>query len=292
MTEITEDIHELVNPDMSSRSRDSLGIGSTQGQRAAEIICAIRAMQLPSPETDALSRFGGRVFARLLLQLAGPRAVSANLIGVRTQAFFKIVKDFLADKPDAILVEMAAGFSPRGVQIARELPSLKVIEVDLPEVLAEKQHRLKTGRRVVIPPNIEWRAGDLAKTSLIEVLGGQKADMVVTEGMLPYFNREDCLKIIRQAYQSLKPGGQSLCDILYRQEMEEINRLGVFSHYRQQAGSVKFHATGDDDIHKLYQEAGYASAKIYRPTVVSQEWKLISPVKDYSFFVVGQRAAE
>lgn len=290
MTEMTGNKPQHVNPEMSARTRDSLGIGNTQGQRAAEIICAIRAMQLPSPETDALARFGGRLFARVLLQLAGPLAVSANLIGVRTQAFYRIVKDYLADKPDATLVELAAGFSPRGVQIARDLPSLQVIEIDLPDVLADKQRRLKAGRGVVIPPNIEWRDGDLANTTLDEVLAGQQADMIVMEGLLPYFNYDDCLKILQQAYRNLKPGGQTLCDILYRQEMQEINRLGVFSHYRQQAGSVKYHATSDDDLHKLFQEAGYTSTKIHHPTVVSQEWNLISPVKDYSFFCVGQRA--
>lgn len=292
MAELSETVHTHVNPDMSAQTRDSLGIGSTQGQRAAEIICAIRAMQLPSPETDALARFGGRLFARMLLQLAGTRAASANLIGTRTQAFFKIVKDFLADKPNATLVELAAGFSPRGVQIARELPALKVIEIDLPEVLAEKQRRLKSTHRVEIPTNIEWRTGDLAQTSLHTVLAGQPVDMIVMEGLLPYFNRDDCLTILRQAHTSLKPGGLCLCDILYRQDMDEINRLGVFSHYRQQAGSVKYHATGEDDLRALYQEAGYASVTIHHPTTLAQEWKLLDPVKDYSFFTVGQRAAE
>lgn len=292
MAESFNNDKSYVSPDMSAHTRDSLGIGSTQGQRAAEIICAIRAMQLPSPETDALARFGGRMFARVLLQLAGTRAPSANLIGARTQAFYKIVKDHLADKPGATLVELAAGFSPRGVQLARELPALKVIEIDLPTVLIEKQFRLKNGRGVVIPPNIEWRHGDLAQTSLSEVLAGQPVEMIVMEGLLPYFNREDCRKILQQAYLSLKPGGYCVCDILYRQDMEEINRLGVFSHYRQQAGSVKYHTTGEDDLRALFQEAGYASATIHRPTALAKEWGLLDPVKDYSFFSVLQRAAD
>lgn len=285
MTQPSDKAH--VSPDMSVKTPDSMGIGSTQGQRAAEIISAIRAQQLPSPETNALTRFSGRLFARMVLQLAGNRAVGANIIGARTQAFSKIVKDHLKNRPNALVVELAAGFSPRGVQLAREIPTIKVIEIDLPDVLREKQFRLKRASDVIIPPNIEWRPGDLAKQLLAEVLNNERADVIVMEGLLPYFSREDCRLIISQALGSLKPDGISVCDILYRKEMEEINRLGVFSHYRRQAGSVKYHATSEEDIHELFSEAGFASATIYAPSRIAEEWQLIQPVKDYSFFVVG-----
>lgn len=276
-----------ISPDMSAKSQDSLGIGTTQGQRAAEIISAIRAQQLPSPETNALTRFGGRMFARMILQLAGSRAVGANIIGVRTEAFSKIVRDFLADKPNATVVEMAAGFSPRGIQLAREIPTLKVIEIDLPDVLREKQLRLKQARTVVIPENLEWRVGDLAKQTLSEALKGELADVIVTEGLLPYFKREDCLAILKQMRANVKPDGIVVCDILYRKEMQEINQLGVFPHYRRQAGSVKFQATSEEEIHALYAEVGFAKATVFLPSIVAAEWKLLQPVKDYSFFTVG-----
>lgn len=274
---------------MSRPTPDTMGIGSTQGQRAAEIIAGIRAMLLPTPESQALTRISGRVVARMFLQLAGNMRDDANIIAVRTAAFSRIVKETLADKPDALLVELAAGFSPRGVQLARKMPSLRVVEIDLPPVIQEKQRRLRMAHNLIVPFNIEWRGGDLSTESLASVMGYEQADVIVMEGLLPYFTREDCLKILRQVRDNLKPGGICVCDILYRKQMEEVQRLSAFSQFRRQAGSTRYAASDIEELHALFEEAGFAGSSVYLPSALAEQWNLLRPVKDYSFFVVGRR---
>lgn len=278
-----------ISTEMSRPTPDPMGIGSTQGQRAAEIIAAIRAMLLPTPEAQALTRISGRVVARMFLQVAGNMRDGANIIAVRTAAFSRIVKDYLADKPDALVVELAAGFSPRGIQLARKMPGIRVVEIDLPDVLQEKLRRLRMARHITIPANIDWREGDLSTESLTSMLHYEKADVIVMEGLLPYFTREDCVNILRQAHDNLKPGGICLCDILYRKQMEEVLRLGAFIHYRRQAGSTRYAAADIEEIHLLFEEAGFAGSSAYVPSALAEQWSLLRPVRDYSFFVVGRR---
>jgi len=49
---------------------------------------------------------------------------------------------------------------------------LQVIEIDLPDVIQEKQKRLEKGG-ISIPPNILWKSADLGVQPLNAVLEGQ-----------------------------------------------------------------------------------------------------------------------
>lgn len=282
-------LSSTVSSEMSQKSPDPMGIGNTQWQRAAEIVAAIRAMLLPTPEAQALTRVSGRVVARMLMQIAGNMRDGANIIAVRTAAFSRIVKDYLADKPDALVVELAAGFSPRGVQLARKMPGLRVVEIDDPEVLAEKQRRLRMAHNLIVPFNLEWRGCDLSQESLASVMGYEQADVIVIEGLLPYLAREDCLKILRQTRDSLKPGGICVCDVMQRKPMEEVQRTNAFAQFRRHATSLRYAVSDAEELHALFAEAGFAESAAYLPSALAEQWNLLRPVKDYVFFAVGQR---
>lgn len=282
--------HEYqVSGDVSTETPDTFGLGRTRGQRSAEIIAAIRAMLMPTPETEALTRMSGRVVAQMVLQLAGSHRSGANIIAVRTEAFSVIVKNHVRSRPDAVIVELAAGFTPRGVWLARDMPHSRVIEVDIPDVLTMKQNRLRQARRVTVPPNLEWRPADLSRQTLASALDGQKADVIVLEGLLPYFAREDVVKILRQVHDNLKPDGISVADILHHAEMEQVKRISAFSHFRRQAGSTRYAARTEAEVRELYSEAGYASCTVYIPSLIAPDWGLLTPVRDYSYFVSGRR---
>ena len=113
-----------------------------------------------------------------------------------------------------MLIEIAAGFSPRGILLAKEIPDLTVIEIDLPDVVEEKQKRLERGE-IQIPPNISWKSADLGVEPLDQVLDQQQVDVVSAEGLMPYFEYADITRIARQIYQSLKPGGALIADLGY-----------------------------------------------------------------------------
>ena len=72
---VTQPIERKPSP-TATPGGDSFGLGRTPGQRGAEILAGFRAEKLPSPETRALSRMSGRVFARLLLNLADEESKS------------------------------------------------------------------------------------------------------------------------------------------------------------------------------------------------------------------------
>ncbi|MDL1885545.1 class I SAM-dependent methyltransferase, partial [Anaerolineae bacterium CFX8] len=225
-------------------SPDALGLGQTSGQRGAEILAGFRAEKYPAPDTLALSRWSGRITARLLMRLTSSDA---------PMNFRALAKD----ESNPVIVEIAAGLSPRGLRLAQELPQAQVIEIDLPDVVRDKQQRLERAKDVTIPPNIQWLTADLGTTPLSKVLDGRQVDVVAAEGLLPYFSHQEITAMTRGVLSSLKPGGKFIADIPRQAGMEEIRQImGFFS---RQAGQLKGTVQTEDQARQLLLDAGYPS---------------------------------
>jgi O-methyltransferase involved in polyketide biosynthesis len=144
--------------------------------------------------------------------------------------------NFIAARPEGMtVVDIAAGFSPRGIQLANAYPDIQVIEIDLPDVVRDKQLRLKNARNITVPRNISWKSADPGVTPLSEVLDGQLVDFVVAEGLAAYFTPADNQRIAWQIRQSLRPGGKYLCDIPWEQGMKYARNATRF--FSRQAGT-------------------------------------------------------
>ncbi|MBC6937363.1 MAG: hypothetical protein DWB42_16205, partial [Chloroflexi bacterium] len=103
-------------------SPDALGLGQTSGQRGAEILAGFRAEKYPAPDTLALSRWSGRITARLLMRLTSSDA-PMNFTAARFVIIQTLIRRALAkDESNPVIVEIAAGLSPRGLRLAQELP--------------------------------------------------------------------------------------------------------------------------------------------------------------------------
>jgi O-methyltransferase involved in polyketide biosynthesis len=270
--------------------QDLLGMGRTSGQRTAEVFAGLRAEMMPSVETDALARISGRIAARLMISLSSKKVL--NFVPVRTASFAGLVKQALnGDGTGKVLVEIATGFSPRGLMLAQEMPNLQVIEIDLPDVIQEKRKRLE-GKQISTPPNLTWKSADLGIQPLSEVLDQQRVDVVTAEGLMPYFDYPDITRIARHVYQSLKPGGVLIADLGYvsGQGLQEAGRIvQIFRRYTSTApGAVHDEETAYD----LFRNAGYEKVELYRMPQTAALFNLPQPVSDVLFFMVAQRKPE
>lgn len=271
-------------------SADSYGLGRTPGQRGAEILAGLRADLMPSPETNALSRFSGRLVAQLFRRLVKEEG-GINYVMTRQHALGDMARRILGDVASGTVVEVAAGFSPRGLHLAQNLPHVDIVEIDLEDVVREKQRRLQTARGYNMPTNISWRKADLGVTPLSEVLEGKQVDIIIAEGLLGYFDRPDMIRIAAGFYESLRPGGSFIGDVGWREGLQRGTTAGG-SLFSRQAGQFKGLVKDESDAVALFSEAGYPEVEVFIPSQVAADaGRIEGPVIDFGLFIVAHKPA-
>ncbi|MDW8300757.1 MAG: class I SAM-dependent methyltransferase, partial [Anaerolineae bacterium] len=156
-------------------------------------------------------------------------------------------------------------FLPRPWQLANEFPQLRVTEVDLPEVIAEKQKRFARAR-LTLPPNLKMRSADLGTKPLSEVLGGEKADVILAEGLLPYFTLDVVQRIAAGVRQSLKAGGVFIADIMTKEIMAELGRGAArqaVALFRRNAGNWLGVLDEPSHAQRLFSAVGYSRVETH-----------------------------
>ena len=260
---------------MDTHEQDLLGMGRTAGQRTAEVFAGLRAEMLRTSEAIALSRIGGRITARLLISVGSKKAL--NFVPVRYGTFAGLIKQALgANTTGKVWVEVAAGFSPRGIMLAREMPDLKVIEIDIPDVVEEKRKRLEKGG-ISVPRNISWLSADLGVEPLGDVLDHQSVDVVSAEGLMPYFEHADITRIAQQVRQSLKPDGTFIADLGYTSPegaSEASSLVRIFRRYTSSAPGVVY---DEETAYQLFRDAGYGQIDLYRMPQMAERFGLPTP---------------
>jgi O-methyltransferase involved in polyketide biosynthesis len=268
-------------------SQDILGLGRTSGQRTAEVFAGLRAELMPIPETAALARLSGRIAARLMIALSGKKIL--NFVPVRTDSFAGLIKQQLGSNTDGkILAEIAPGFSPRGLKLAKEMPGLQVIEIDLPDVIEEKRKRLQNGQ-ITVPSNMTWKSADLGVQPLSEILNHKQVDIVTAEGLMAYFPYEDITRIARNVYQSLKPGGVFIADLGYMQAQAVQEASRIVQMFRRYTSSTPGAVYDEETAYKLFRDAGYENVELYHMAQTAEMFDLPRPVSDVAFFMVCHR---
>lgn len=272
----------------AKQTTDQMGLGRTQGQRGAEILAGLRAELMPSPESSALCRFSGRVTARIVLGLVKDRRL-LNFVPVRLGGMTELTKRYLPDDPqNALIVDIAAGFAPRGFQLAKALPDTQIIEIDLPDVVDEKQKRLN--KHFDLPANLHWKSADLGVTPLKDVLENQQADVIIAEGLVAYFALEEFTRITRNILACLKSGGVFICDVPWKPGMDEIKDAGRF--FSRFAGNFIGVAHDETEARATLENSGASEVIVYHPEPLAVELNLPNPVFEPSLFVVARNGAE
>lgn len=280
---------ERISSHTGASSPDTMGLGRTSGQRSAEIIAAARAESMPTPVTMALSRMMGRIMVRMMRAVTSEATNSVmNFMPVRTGGITGLVTASVPPgKTKLLLVDVAAGFSPRGIEMAADLPEAEVIEIDLPDVIEEKYRRLNRARSVRIPENLKWKKADLAHTSLAKILDERKADAISAEGLTPYFLREDNIRIGQQMLDNLLPGGVFVFDMAWTvgiRRMEEASKM-----FNRQAGNFIGAVDTPEQVVEMYREAGFVSVDVFLPSEVAARFDLPQPVMDLQLLAVARK---
>lgn len=265
-------------------------LGLTAPQRSAEIVASLRAVTFPSPEADSLSSPAGRAFARFLSDLSGSEAIN-NATGGRHICITRLAEQILAEKshPKRI-VELACGFSGRGLKLAQALPNTQIIEIDLPDVVAAKQARVRRMVGGQVPKNLSWIAADLSSVTIPDMLGVGSVDLLLCEGMLPYFTPREIGAIAAAARTSLARFGVLIADAVRAQgwqAVENATKIGTWIFHRQ-AGKFTGKFENGDDLRGLIEQAGYAEVSAYHLRALAQEFLPGKPVADVSFVVVAR----
>lgn len=128
-----------------------------------------------------------------------------------------------------LVLELACGLSRRGAAISAN-PSVTVVEVDLPEVVAYKEALLaasEAGRSVLARPNLRRVGADLTRVPLAQVAQADRPAAVVIEGLLMYLSPEAQTALWSQVAAWLRPhGGLLVFDLLPGPEHPQAGWVG------------------------------------------------------------------
>jgi O-methyltransferase involved in polyketide biosynthesis len=203
--------------------------------------------------------------------LAGTSAESMTQFAFVFEARFKATDRIIAEHEVKQILEIAAGLSPRGLAmtedhdvtyVATDLPQMLEREQAIAESILVKQHAKRS--------NLHFRiANALDRDELFEAAGPfqyGRPIAVITEGLLPYFVREEKKALAANIRALLtRYGGTWVCpDVTTRQSSKRFLRAGVAS--RQRIKNITG-ATGrdieknafedDDDVLRFFADAGY-----------------------------------
>ncbi len=255
------------------------------------MLAGIRAELRPKPEYLAMTRTAGRVIGSFLLRLARGDQAKLNVVVARPEGFRHLISEILRGKPEAHFVELAAGFLPRGWQLAQEFPQMQITEIDLPEVITEKQTRFQRAR-LTLPANLRMLKADLGVTPLSEVLAGNKADVISAEGLLIYFPLDKVQQIAEGVRQVLKAGGVFIADMGTKETLQELGQgqarqaIGIF---RRNAGNWVGVAESPAHAQELFKAAGYAQVETYKmPELAERLPHVPKPVANATLFVIAR----
>ena len=133
---------------------------------------------------------------RTYQQLAGESKESLIRLSPYWEARYKATDRIITQRGITQILEVAAGLSPRGLAMT-ENPDVVYVVTDLPEILDQERAIAEAilGRLNSSRPNLHFEtANALDRESLSKVSTIFRSDRplaIITEGLLPYFNREE-----------------------------------------------------------------------------------------------------
>jgi hypothetical protein len=211
-------------PNFNHSGKDQMGLGHTPSTRSAELVAGARAHLMPTSETLALSRISGIITARMLTKMGGTETNILWFFPARMMALETLTKRLVPkNKDNLLIVDLAAGFSPRGLHLAQQYPKAEVIEIDLPSVVAEKKRRLNRGG-ITVPKNLSWLEADLGATDLRQVLKGRSADVITSEGLTLYLTPKEQARFLSQVEANLVPNGVFMTEVYYLDKLQTLRK--------------------------------------------------------------------
>lgn len=264
----------------SETSADNL-LGRGQNQRSSELQAGARAQLIPSPVTLALSSTAGRTISRIFMALQENSLTSYVIL--RPHAQLHLIRKAVAEHQEPVVLDPICGYSPVGIWTAEAMPHARIIEMDAPRIVTDKHTRLQQASHVQVPPNIQWLPADLRRMGLRDVLGGQMMDLIIAQGA--YLHRADFVRLLRSLRQNLKPDGFILGHLPWGPGIEKLKEASRL--FRMQVGELPGMVKSEDEIHDIFQTAGFSKISIFTLAQLAQELHFGTPA-DVENFILAQ----
>lgn len=215
---------------------------------------------------------------RLHKILAPVEAVAKTFFGVtmgktltvRHALMDKRIDAFIAAHPNAQIVEVAAGLSPRGWRYLQKYTGIAYAEVDLPDMSA-----LKKARAEGLPkPTPQFFAADLLADDLDVIFNRfdtSRPLMIVSEGLINYFT----LDMIGSLSERLATQLRKFPNSLWLTENYPYSDKASYNALVKVAGTVlrtlskssfSFYFDKPKDAITFFTEHGYVSGDVFQPT--------------------------
>jgi len=167
------------------------------------------------------------------------------------------------------VVELAAGMSPRSLDLVRRHADVTCVEVDLPAMAARKKAAL--ARIGTDPGRHHVVAADVFSASLSAVFDALDPDQgiaVVTEGLLSYFPADRVLNLWCRLAQELRAfsTGVYLSDLHVRSSAGVPDRLFALGLGLAVRGRVHLHFDDDAAAADALRTAGFATPAVHAPS--------------------------
>ncbi len=178
----------------------------------------------------------------------------------------------------AQVIEIAAGFSPRGCSVSSN-PAVRYFEVDLPEVTALKRDQLAStdaGRSVLGRANFHAVTGDIRAPDLFSSFPAV-ASFVITEGLMMYFSREEQMAIWNTIAAFVRDtGGAYVFDYLPLPDEPRRSWLGRYLARRRKPESrvFKYDERTRAEVARDLRAAGFAHVDVHESWSFAVQWNL------------------
>ena len=156
----------------------------------AYLVAMYRALESERPDAlfkDSWARLLAGSKGLILAEMLGAKEQAANVIAVRTHVMDQTIEKLIKEQQIDTVINLGAGLDTRPYRLS--LPSsLKWIEVDFAEILAEKETHLKAQKPRCQLKRIKLDLADieLRRALFAEISAEATEVLVVSEGLLSY----------------------------------------------------------------------------------------------------------
>lgn len=214
----------------------------------------------------------------------------------RIESFLKLRHQAIEERLDILqpdmVVEVAAGLSPRGLTYAREWPHVPYLELDLADMAAAKRSHLRGEK---LPDDFHISDADILAADFVERLAikpdGQQKLVVITEGLMPYLSfeeKEQAWRNVQQLMRMASPSSRYLMEC-YPTERTMANRmtgkavLAIMDAIVRRRLQKNFFAT-DQAIADALEGAGFQDVTQLAIGRLARELSLDTRVCPYALF--------
>lgn len=245
------------------RSRINLTAESTSAEWFRS---GISCRELTSTKGRALQVIGQRI-QRWTARKGEP--APREILTSRHQVIDARLEKLCLASADVTVVELAAGFSPRGVTFGRRFPGIRYFEGDLPTMIAEKRRRLALSPFADVPNfaavEVDLRYGPDEPQSLerlLDLVGPVDHLVVIAEGILNYLTTDVVTDLLSRMLAARAGRVTVLFDVFPRAAASDW-MIGQTKRLERVIGQAfTFPVIDEADCRKLLAEVGFATVHV------------------------------